>query len=177
MKKLTKLQVLMFMSLAVGSLQMQGRDVQNMEDQDQVVGSELLATFDESVTTELLVDLAILEPKIVEDIVKDEADLETTFDSVMHFINKVNKKIDKLSKKDTVSPMIVAKFAIEIIDAQANFEKAIAKQRAKHKHNHRYEQQIKDAIMKAEQGLKNLYDKLENNFNINENNDSDQMNS
>lgn len=168
MKKLTKLQVLMLMSLAVGSLQIQGRDARDMEDQDQVVASELLSALDEGMTTELLVDLAILKPEILNEIVKDEANLAPNFGSVRHSINQINEAIDKLSRKETVSELKVAKFAIEIADVQANLEKATAKQALNHRHNDRhYEQQIKDAIMKAEQGLKNLYNKAKNNLNAN----------
>jgi hypothetical protein len=168
MKKLTRLQILMLMSLAVGSLQIHGKDVRNMDDQDQAVASELLAVLDESITTELLVDLAILKPEIVQEIVKDETNLKPAFGSVRHSINEINEAIDRLSRKEIISELEVAKFAVEIADVQANFEKAIANQGLNHKHNDRhYEQQIKDGVMKAQQGLKNLYDKTQNNLNAN----------
>jgi hypothetical protein len=162
MKKLTSLQILMLMNLALGSSHMYGEHPSNMDDLNEAIQLELKFAQDE--TIEVLNDLAASQPMVIEHIIQDEADLEATFNSIRAFINKKNKEIEKLLKEKVVAEAEVAKLAVELADAQAMLEKAIAKQRAKHKHNHKYEQAIKDALMKAEQGVKALNKKAVNFF-------------
>lgn len=163
MKKLTSLQVMMLMSLALGSSHIHSRmEKSNMQDDTEAVMLELKAGQDEQARMEVLTDLVELEPKIVERIIEDEADLEATFNSIRSFVHKRNAEIDKLNKEKVVNEVEIARLAVELVDAQATLERTIAKQRAKHKHNHRLEQSIKDALKKAEQGLKSLQQKAMN---------------
>lgn len=154
MKKLTSLQILMLMSLAVGSSHMHGSF-----DQDEAMQSQLKSVQDESATTAVLADLAASQPEAFNRIIEDEANLETTFNSLKRFIEKKNKEIEKLEKAKFIQEAEVARLAVELADAQAALEKTIARQRSTHKHDHRHEQAIKDALMKAEQGVKRLSEK------------------
>jgi len=167
MKKLTSLQIMMLMSLALGSSQIYSResDEMAMQDDNEAVMLELQSAQDEQAKMEVLTDLIELEPKVAERIIEDEADLEATFNSIRTFVNKKNIEIDKLNKEKVVNEVEVARLAVELADAQAVLERTIAKQRAKHKHNYRHEQAIKDLFKKAEQGLKSLSKKSVSFFN------------
>jgi hypothetical protein len=145
MKKLTSLQILMLMNLALGSSHMYGEHPSNMDDLNEAIQLELKFAQDE--TIEVLNDLAASQPMVIEHIIQDEADLEATFNSIRAFINKKNKEIEKLLKEKVVAEAEVAKLAVELADAQAMLEKA-----------------IKDALMKAEQGVKALNKKAVNFF-------------
>jgi len=166
MKKLTSLQIMMLMTLALGSSQMHGEmQKSNMADDNEAVMLEFQAAQDEQAGMEVLTDLLELEPMAVKRIIEDEADLEATFNSIRNFVHKKNTEIDKLNKEKVVNEVELAILAKELADAQAALERAIAKQRAKHKRNHRHEQAIKDALKKAEQGVKSLSKKTLNFFN------------
>jgi len=167
MKKLTSLQITMFMSLALGSSQIYSResDEMAMQDDNEAVMLEFQAAQVEQAGIPVLTNLVELEPKAVERIIEDEADLEATFNSIRTFVNKKNIEIDKLNKEKVVNEVEVAMLTKELADAQAALERTIAKQRAKHKHNHRHEQAIKDLFKKAEQGLKSLSKKSASFFN------------
>ena len=166
MKKLTSLQIMMLMTLALGSSQMHGEiQKSNMADDNEAVMLEFQAAQDEQAGMEVLTDLVELEPMAVKRIIEDEADLEATFNSIRNFVHKKNTEIDKLNKEKVVNEVELAILAKELADAQAALERAIAKQRAKHKRNHRHEQAIKDALKKAEQGVKSLSKKTLNFFN------------
>jgi len=136
--------------------------VRNHRDQQEAVMLKLQSEEDLVAEEAVLMDLVALEPMIVEQIVIDESNLEATFDSIRSFVNKKNTEIEKLNKDKEVSETEVAKLAVELTDAQAALEKATARQRAKHRHNNRHEQSIKDALMKSEQGLKSLNKKAVN---------------
>jgi len=163
MKKLTSLQVMMLMSLALGSSQMHGgMQKSNMKDDSKAVMLELQVGQDEQAKVDVLTDLVATEPKSAERIILDEANLEANFTSIKNFVHKRNNEIERLNKKDVVAEPEVAIIAVELADAQAALDKTIAKQLAKHKHNHRLEQTVKDALKKAEQGLKSLQRKAMN---------------
>jgi len=181
MKKFTSLQIMLLMSFTLGSSQIYSResDEMEMEDDNEAIVHELQAAQDEEEKMVVLADLVAFQPKSVERIIKDEADLEATFNSIRTFVNTKNTEIEKLNKEiDTLSnekivneaertrlEADVARLAVELADAQATFEKTIAKQRAKHKRDHRHEQAIKDLLKKAEQGLKTASKKTANFFN------------
>jgi len=167
MKKLTSLQIMMLMSLALGSSQIYSRESHEMamQDDNEAVMLELQSAQDEQAKMEVLTNLVALEPKVAERIIEDEADLEATFSSIRTFVNKKNTEIDKLNKEKVVNEVEVARLAVELADAQAALERAIAKQRAKHKRDHRHEQAIKDLLKKAEQGVKSLSKKSVSFFN------------
>lgn len=163
MKKLTSLQVMMLMSLALGSSQMHGgMQKSNMKDDSKAVMLELQVGQDEQAKVDVLTDLVATEPKSAERIILDEANLEANFTSIKNFVHKRNNEIERLNKKDVIAEPEVAIIAVELADAQAALDKTIAKQLAKHKHNHRLEQAVKDALKKAEQGLKSLQRKAMN---------------
>ena len=163
MKKLTSLQVMMLMSLALGSSQMHGgMQKSNMKDDSKAVMLELQVGQDEQVKMDVLTDLVTTEPRSAERIILDEANLEANFTSIKNFVHKRNNEIERLNKKDVIAEPEVAIIAVELADAQAALDKTIAKQLAKHKHNHRLEQTVKDALKKAEQGLKSLQRKAMN---------------
>jgi len=168
MKKLTSLQILMLMTLALGSSSMYGKQAQNQtflqsvqytNALNEAAQLKLQSVQDEDATIEVLTDLAQSDPMVLERIIKDEADLEATFSSIKRFIDKKNREIEKLSKEKAVDETNIARLAVELADAQALFEKTTALHRSKHKHNHKFEQMIKDALMKAEQGVKSLSNK------------------
>jgi len=159
MKKLTSLQIFMLMSLAVGSF-----NVYASED-EAAVEYQLQAVEDRIAPAQVLSDLAESNPMAIERIIEDEADLEATFNSIKRFVDKKNKEINKLSQEQEFHEEKIAKLAVELADAQAMFEITMARQKAKHRHSNRHEQAIKDALMKAEQGVKSLSKKAMLNLN------------
>jgi len=186
MKKLTSLQIMMLMSLALGSSQIYSRESREMamQDDNEAIQFELEAAPSKE-ARDVLNDLAQMEPMVVEriaketkdqnhinQIAKDEAKLakdkakvenpDKTLHKVNNFLMDANKEIENLNKKDVVNELDVARLAAEIANEQAKFERATAQYKAKHKHNHRHEQAIRDSLMKAEQGLKSLNNKSVN---------------
>ncbi|MBV8661222.1 MAG: hypothetical protein JO129_03710 [Candidatus Dependentiae bacterium] len=159
MKKLTKLQISILMSVSISSMSIYADEAPSAESLSQAVQAEIQSVEVEKATSDVLADLADTNPEIINEIIKDESYLSGTFSTIRHFVERTNKGIDKLAEKEMISEPEVAKFAIEIADAQADFDKAIARQRARHKENHRYEDLIKKDLEKAELGVKNLYDK------------------
>lgn len=158
MKKITSLQILMIMglSLSASSTFCSSDDI----DMQEAVAFELQSAQTEQARLEVLTDLAESYPEQVELIIQNEADLESTFDSIRKFINNKNKEIEQLSQQNVVNEEEIARLAIELADAQAMFENTIAKHRAKNKRKSKQEQTIKDALMKAGQGLKSLSNKV-----------------
>jgi len=181
MKKLTSLQIMMLMSLALGSSQIYSTESleMEMEDDNAAIMLEFQAAQDEQAKMEVLTDLIELEPKVAERIITDEADLEATFNSIRIFVHKknaeiatLNNKIDSLNNEKLVNEAEkarleadVARLAVELTDAKALLEKTQAKQRAKHKHNHRHEQAINDILKKSEQGLQTASNNIASFFN------------
>lgn len=173
MKKLTSLQVLMLMGLALGSTSMYGKpnrakksmNMQEQKDLNEAVMYELQSAENEEARVDVLTDLASLEPLVVERIVENEADLESSFNSIRNFIHKKNEEIEKLNQENSVNELELARLAVELTDAQSMFDNTLAKERAKNKRNPKAEQAIKDALMKAKQGLKTLSKKVGNAFN------------
>lgn len=198
MKKLTSLQILMLMSLALGSTSMYGRDesmsmliqkdlnqvlthesqsaknegamyvkaepmsMSKQKDLNETVMYELQSAENEEARVDVLTDLAALEPRVVERIVENEADLESSFKSIRSFVHKKNEEIEKLKQESVVSELEIARLAVELTDAQSIFDNTLAKERAHNKRNPKAEQVIKDALMKAKQGLKSLSKKIGN---------------
>ncbi|MBP6870259.1 hypothetical protein KBC04_05225 [Candidatus Babeliales bacterium] len=160
MKNLTKLQIFMLMSLAVGSLTMHANDVSDFE----AVTSQVDAAQNLQATVDVLEELEQSNPDVIELIILDEADLEATFGSIRNFIQKKNKEIERLLSKNQVEQAEIAKLGIELADAQAAYEKASARYKMKHKKSYRGEQAIKDSLIKAEQGLQSLSSQIKNNL-------------
>jgi hypothetical protein len=155
-----------------------------MKDDNKAIQFEL-ETAPSKEARDVLNDLAQMEPMVVEriaketkdknlinQIAKDETKLakdkakiekpDKALHKVNNFLMNANKEIENLNKKDVVNELDVARLAVEIANEQAKFEQATAQYKTKHKHNHRLEQAIKDALMKAEQGLKSLSKKSAN---------------
>ncbi len=158
MKKLTTLQILMLMSLSLGSSNVYSKFVAaSLKDQEEIARHELQSMKDEHATLDVVQDLALTNPEVVEMIVEDLVELEANFNSIKNFVQKKNKEIDKLLQANSVAETEVARLAVELANAQAMLEKTLAQQKAKNKHHHKKESQIiQDALMKAEQGLKLL---------------------
>jgi len=156
MKKITSLQFMMLMSLAVGSVQVYS---QNQDFSNQAVQLSLKSDRTEDLDDTVLQKLAESSPAAIESLLIEEEELIPTFSEIKNVVNKANKMIEKLSKKSEVHETEIARIAVQLADTQAALEKAVALQRAKHKQNHKLEQVISDALKKAEQGLKALNDR------------------
>jgi hypothetical protein len=165
MKKLTSLQILMVLGLGLNASTILSNEAINEQDMSEAVAAELDSAQAEAARLEVLTDLAELYPMQVERIITDEADLESTFNSIRNFINKKNTEIENLLQQNNVSEAEVARLAVELADAQSELNNTIAKQRAKHKKSHKQEQPIKDAFMKAGKNLKSLNSKNVRGFN------------
>lgn len=154
MKKITSLQILMIMglSLSASSTFCSSDDI----DMQEAVAFELQSAQTEQARLEVLTDLAESYPEQVEHLILNESDLESNFDSIRNFVNKKNKDIEELLQQKVVSEAEVARLAVELADAQSMLENTIAKHRAKNKRKPKKQQAIKDALMKAEQGLRLL---------------------
>lgn len=152
MKKLTTLQIIMLMHLAVGSSAL-------FSDAGML---ELQSTRDQAATLPVLEDLAITSPKSLDQIVADLAHLEEKLSSVKEFIEQKNKEIDNLLEQKSAAEEDIAVLAVELAQAQATFEKVLAEQQVQRKSKNKHQrhkqtiQAIKDGLMKAEQGLKIL---------------------
>jgi len=146
----------MLMSLAVGSIHIQGQTDQ--EFQDQAIELEQQVAQDEQVKQEVVQQLEQVAPEILDEIALDEAELNAHFSTIKKLVDKKNKEIEKLSAQAEVNEAQIAKIGIELADAQIALKKAEAAHRAKHKKAHKFEQAINDALKKAEQGLKYLND-------------------
>lgn len=158
MKNLTKLQVMMLMGLAVGSVSMHGQSDQ--ENQDEVVALTLEADRTEDMSDHVLQQLSQISPATIEQAVLETAELIPSFQEIRSLVDKKNKEIEKLSAQAVVDEAQIAKIGIELAQAQAALKQAEAVQRAKHKKHHKLEQTINDALKKAEQGLKALNDSV-----------------
>jgi len=164
MKKITSLQVLMLMSLAVGSMRLHASSV---------VENELQAAFDQQAELNVLQDLAQSNPEVIEQIVREEAKAQIKHENlhqIKRFIDQINKEIENLSQQKNVAEIEIARLAVELNDAKIAFEKALAERKATHKaarsnKSNRLEQAISDNIMMAGQGLKRLQDHAGNGFN------------
>lgn len=171
MKKLTSLQIFTLMSLALGSTSMYAEkpqvkrtkeahikhlNMQQQKDLQEAVSFELKAEEDELAKMDVLTDLAELDPATVERIIENEFDLEETFGSIRKFVERKNEEIDALHQEKTVDQREIARLAVELTDAQATFEKTLAKHRAKNKHNHRVEESLSKLLMQAQRKLKDL---------------------
>jgi len=73
---------------------------------------------------------------------------------------KKNKEIEKLQKEKNMAEEDIARLAFELADAQAMFDKYVARQRDRHKHNHKHEQAIQDMLTKANRGLQSMQEQF-----------------
>jgi len=161
MKKLTSLQILLLMSLSLGSSYAFSKHAVSVKNQNEAAKLELQSVRDEAATADVLQDL---DAKSIEQIVESLSNLEAKLSSIKHFVDKKNKEIEVLLQEQSVTEEEIAIKAVELANAQAIFEKTLAQQRTKHKHakHNKYEQAIRDAFMKAEQGVKLLNEKAMN---------------
>lgn len=161
MKKLTSLQIIMLMGLALGSSSMYSKALQKSA--KNIASLELQSALDEAATVGVLQDLAIVSPKSLEQIVQDVAHLEGKLSSIKEFVDAKNKEIEQLLEQKSAGEEQVAVLTVELADAQALFEKTLAEQELKNKGNgkraQKHKQPIADAFMKAQQGLKSLNDR------------------
>jgi hypothetical protein len=148
MKKLTSLQILMLMGLAIGSSQIYGDAMQ-----DEAMQHHLKALDYDAANDDVIKDLTNLSPAVVEQIIRDEKDLESNFASIRNFIEKKNKEIEELLEKEAVKETDLARLAVELADAYAKNAEYVAENRADKKSVDR-EGNIKKSILKKEQELK-----------------------
>jgi len=153
MKKLTSLQIMMLMGLSVGSMQLFGK-MQSSEMKD--------AMLDEQ-AEEVKADLAEVNPAAEEKLEKSLNEIHESFISIERKLSKVNRALEKESQSGASEEQI-ATHAVELEKIQKNFDEIIARCSKKHhiKHEGRI-QRIKDQLMKAEQHLKRLNDKVSGN--------------
>lgn len=154
-----KLQILMLMSLAIGSSLIYTSQTKKQQDQAEAIQSQLNSTLDQQASLEVLGLLSQSNPEVVELIIEDEESLDSNFNSIKKFIDKKNKEIAKLSLNESVKDTEIARLAVELVNAQAMFEKYIAEQRAKNKTNPSREQDIIDALKAAGQKLRSFNEK------------------
>jgi len=152
-----KLHITLLTLLGLGSynLHSQQDDMQeeNMQLQNDIQAAE----------QQVIDDLAATHPEIINQIIDEEDNLEENFAKIKNFVATKNKEIEQLEKladQNEVEQVEIARLALELADAQTVLKATIEKQRAKHRKNHKLEQKIKDALFKAEQGLKNLQNKV-----------------
>lgn len=151
-----KLQVTLLMSLALGSYTIYSKEDFDTQDFD--------AMDIKQAQLQVIEDLAEQAPEVLHQIIDEEQGLhgdglEDTFTKLRNFVSKKIKEIEKLSAQNEIQETQIARIAIELADAQVALARTIEKQRAKHRKNHKLEQKIKDALLKAEQSLKILNDK------------------
>jgi|GEM_PF-3197401 len=169
MRKLTSLKILMLMSLAVGSSEVYGRDLSPEEDlmyRNQAVTAELEANDIEDATDEVMADLAEFHPGVVESIVRNERNLDANYGDIKRFLRDVNEQIDELSEQDSAKDTEIARLAVELADAQAMFEKYVARERSRDKRNDSHEQKIKDLLVSAQKSLKAINQKAMKSLNV-----------
>ena len=145
------------MSLAIGSSQVFGRDLSPEEDlafQKQAVAAELKANDIEDATDEVMADLALRNPKIIEKIVRNERKLDANYGDIKRFLSDLNDQIDELAKQDSAKDTEIARLAVELADAQAMFAKYVARERSRDKRNEGHEKRIKDLLVNAQKTLK-----------------------
>jgi len=159
MKKLTSLQILMVLGFGLSSSIIFSNEVTDEQDMNEAVAAELDSAQTEAARLEVLTDLADLYPMQVERIIVNEADLESSFNSIRNFINKKNREIESLLQQNNVSEAEMARLAVELADAKSELENTIAKQHAKHKKSHKQEQPVKDSFTKAMHNMTNLWNK------------------
>lgn len=153
---------LIFMSVALGSLQIYSSE--NFEETQDPILFEIDESQDEQAIIGVLKNLERSNPEVIERIILEEMKLEATFDSVKNFVRQKNKEIELLLKDKNVQDIEVARLAIELAHAQVLYAKAIAEHKAKHKKSHKFEQNIKDALTKAEQALVKLNIQVQQSF-------------
>lgn len=162
MKNYKQLRIAVLISLASGSSSIDSRFVENIENQDEIALLTQQAIRDEAATLEVLQDLAVSHPAIVEQIVEETKDLESEFNNIRAFMRNKNKEIERLLQQNSVAEAEVARLAVELAQAKADFEKALAEHRAQHKHPHKNEQSIKQALAKGLNGVKTLHNRAVN---------------
>ncbi|MDP3787805.1 MAG: hypothetical protein Q8Q60_00635 [Candidatus Chromulinivorax sp.] len=162
MKKLESLQILILMSLSLGSSCLYSKKINNINDQKEAIQFQLTAERGAHRSLEVLQDLAVTNPESVSRIIKFLAKLETTLDSVESLLRVENKEIEKLLGQDSVQQEKAAELAVELAEIQEALTKTLAEERANHRHNFKKEHLIKNALMKAQQGVKRLNDMAAN---------------
>jgi len=178
MKKLSFLRITMLTTLALQNPKIYGdmssdesmtQSMQNpmlmIEEPNQAVELIVQSAQDTQATTDVIQDLAQIAPEELERIIQDEEDLNATFNSLKRFIAKKNREIDQLIAQNYVDQTTIARLGVELAHTQSLLEKYTAMQRLKHKKNNKHETAIKDALHKAEQGVKLLYKRAMKNMN------------
>jgi len=151
---------LMMLASAIASFSLIASEKSDETYEQEAVSEELNSARLESAQLELLQVLAQQDPNAVKQIIIDEEDLEAAFSSIRKFVETLNKKLEKAIESNQIAQTEVARLTIEIADAQASLDTATARQRAKHKNNHKFEQTIEDALMKAKQNIQILNKKV-----------------
>ena len=157
------------MSLAVGSSGMYGRDLTPAEDiayRNQAVAAELEANDIEDATDEVMADLAQRSPGVVEKIIRNERNLDANYGDIKRFLNDLNDQIDELAEQDSAKDTEIARLAVELADAQAMFEKYVARERSRDKRNDGHESRIKGLLGSAQKNLKVINQRALNNLNV-----------
>jgi len=153
MKKLTSLQIMMLMSLSVGSMQLFGK-MQSTETQDAIQDAIL-----DKQAEQVQADLAQVNPAAERKLEKSLNEIHESFISIEHKLSKVNRALENESQSSTSEEQI-AIHAVELEKIQKCFHELIARCSKKHHNKHEGRiQRIKDQLMKAEQSLKMLDDK------------------
>lgn len=182
MKKISFLRITMLTTLALQNPKIYGdissdesmtQSMQNqeqnpmlmIEEPNQAVALMVQSAEDTQATTDVIQDLAQIAPQEVERIIQDEEDLNATFSSLKRFIAQKNREIDQLIDQNYVDQTTIARLGVELAHTQSLLEKYTAMQRLKHKKNNKHETAIKDALHKAEQGVKLLYKRAIKNIN------------
>jgi len=161
MKKLTSLQILLLMSLSLGSSYSFSKHAVSARNQNEAAKLELQSVQDEAATIDVLQDL---DAQSIEQLVESLSNLDAKLSSIKHFVDQKNREINDLLKEKSVAEEAIAIKSIEIANAQAMFEKTLAQQKTKHKHakQSKYEQEIRNALKTAEKGVKLLAEKSMN---------------
>jgi len=154
MKKLTSLQIMMLMGLSVGSMQLFGK-MQSSEMKD--------AMLDEQ-AEEVKADLAQVDAEAERKLENKLDSMHETLISVERTVKHENLGLDKLEKSGNISEEEIAKHAVILEKAQKELDDIIERSSKKHHNKHEARiQRIKDQLMKAEQHLKRLNDKVSGN--------------
>jgi len=168
-KNLTSFKILTLMILAVGSSQVFGRELskkENLAFQRQTIRAELSANNIEDETDGIMKILAQLHPGILEKIVKEERNLDANYSDIKRFLRDLNEEIETLSEQKNIKDTKIARLAVELADAQAMFEKYVARERSRDKRNDSHEQKIKDLLVSAQKSLKAINQKAMKSLNV-----------
>lgn len=157
MNKITSLQILMLMSLALGSSQLYSDATDQTSDVAQLA---LQAQQNRRATIESLQENSANSPEVIGNIFIDTANLKASFQRIKNFVDQKNKDLKKLNAQNIVDQKKLELLASKLAHAQASLEQAIALQRAQYKNKNAYEQSIQDALMKAEQSVELLRKKF-----------------